>query len=108
MKTGLFVGLAAFTCLFLLGVLAYFTVLSDKRVETTPPQVVEAVQEPEVGVGVEQVVIFYGIGASTELQKETNVWLSKHYNGIEITRVLQNQSGNRGYVTLSIFYKKTK
>ena len=63
-------------------------------------------QQTEVGVGVEQVVIFaqyatpYG---RNKLQNSVNMWLNQN-SGMDITRVLQTE--DRNDITISIFYKK--
>ena len=90
----------------LLGLLLFVTGCDNTNTapaESAQPQVVE------VGVGVEQVAIFYRTNDEAGLQKEVNTWLSQNNGKVEIVRILQSQSGglNR-YTIISIFYKKTK
>lgn len=67
------------------------------------------VEQVEVGVGVEQVVIFYRCSDETALQRDVNTWFNQNSGKVEIIRVLQSQSGRDSRrTTISVFYKKTE
>jgi len=42
-----------------------------------------------------------------ELEQNTNKWLNEN-NGIEIINILQSESSDNGYITLTIFYLNLK
>ncbi len=54
----------------------------------------------------EQVVIFHTRNDYPMLQKDVNAWLAENADKLEVSRVLQTQSGRIDtYITISIWYK---
>lgn len=55
----------------------------------------------------EKVKIFFNRGNSEALEGRINLWLSEMGDKIEITRVLQDASGQLDHqITITIFYKE--
>ena len=93
--------------LVLLGLL--FLTASCNNQYAEPVEYVQPQVEQAVGVGVEQIAIFYKTNDEYGLQQAVNAWLNQNNGRVEIVRVLQTASGRIDRtLTISIFYKKTK
>ena len=76
----------------------------------TRPPVVTALEQIQIteraSVGIEQIAIFECYEEDCQQQENINNWLAGTNGKVEITRVLQSQSGRGGYryLIITIFY----